>query len=360
MIAVPLAATFFQHEEIAIEQNRPLAPMPHFYDRMRHLNPSFTLDFEDWINDHIGFRRFFVDQNGKMRYYLVGRFPLDRPMVFGPEGELNYATFESIRDYQHRNLYSDAYLKKTAESLETLSDCAKEKGTQLYYYQCWDKPSIYPEYFPKTILQYGEKSKTDGIIQAFREQTDVHVISPKEELITGKENYDTYSVFGDPTHWTHRGAHIGYLKLMEEINQQNQNRYNILAEDDYKITTTDQGLYLFGSIHKVDLLERFELKNPKAKLTQDHLSVGKEDSRTVFYTNDAVDNDSRIVIIGDSYFYYYILDDIAESFHETIFLWGDHLEEFKKIEEVYQPDILIIENAEREDRTALIIQAAEN
>ncbi|MDO4735204.1 MAG: hypothetical protein Q4A51_08075 [Lachnospiraceae bacterium] len=271
----------------------------------------------------------------------------------------NYASFEYIQDYQHRNLYSEEYLNKAAESLQTLSDYAKEKGTQLYYYQCWDKPSIYPEYFPKTILQYGDKSKTDGIVQAFQEKTDVTVISPKEDLIKGKENYETYSVFGDPTHWTQRGAYLGYLKLMEEINRRNQNSFYVLKEDDYTITTTDQGMYLYGSIHKVDLLERFELKEPKVKLTQDRITVGKEDSRTLFYTNDAADNDSRIVLIGDSYFYYYILDDIAESFHETIFLWGDHLEEYQEIIDGYAPDILIIENAEREDRSGSLIQTAE-
>lgn len=359
MIAVPLTATFFQHEEIAVEQNRPLAPMFRLFDRPGHINPSFNVDFEAWINDHIGFRTLFVNQNGKMRYYLFGRFPIDRPLILGPEGELNYVSFEYIRDYQHRNLYSDGYLNKVAESLQTLSDYAKEKGAQLYYYQCWDKPSIYPECVPETILQYGERSKTDGIVRAFQEKTDVHVISPKEELIKEKENFETYSVFGDPTHWTPRGSYIGYLKLMGEINRHNQNSYSVLKEDDYTITTTDQGMYLYGSIHKVDLLERFELKDPKAKLTPDRITVGKEDSRTLFYTNDAADNDSRIVLIGDSYFYYYILDDIAESFHETIFLWGDHQEEFQEIVDGYAPDILIIENAEREDRSGNLIQAAD-
>ena len=184
---------------------------------------------------------------------------------------------------------------------------------------------------PETILQYGERSKTDGIVQAFQEKTDVPVISPKEELIKGKEKYETYSVFGDPTHWTHRGAHLGYLKLMEEINRNEQSSYYVLKEDDYHITTTNQGMYIYGSIHKENLLERFELKDPKAKLTP----------------------------VGDSYFYYYILDDIAESFHETIFLWGDHQEDFKEIIDGYAPDILIIENAEREDRSGILIQTAE-
>ena len=318
------------------------------------------MDLESWVNDHIGFRKFFVDQNGKMRYYLVGRFPIDRPLILGPDGELNYASFESIRDYQHRNLYSASYLDKAAESLQTLSDYAKNHHTELYYYQCWDKHSIYPEYFPKTILQYGDQSKTDEIIQAFEEKTDVPVISPKEELISGKARFETYSVFGDPTHWSQRGAYLGYLKLMEEINQNSQLPYRVLSENDYDIEVTDQGLYLYGSIHKEDLLERFDIKDPKAKLTQEKITLWKEDPRTLFYTNDAADNDSRIVLIGDSYFYFYILDDIAESFRETVFIWGDHLEDFKKISDEYQPDIIVLENAEREDRTGVIIQAAGN
>ena len=41
------------------------------------------------------------------------------------------------------------------------ADFLKERGIQLYYVQCWDRQSIYPEFFPNHILQYGNVSRTD-------------------------------------------------------------------------------------------------------------------------------------------------------------------------------------------------------
>ena len=54
----------------------------------------------------------------------------------------------------------------------------------------------------------------------------------------------------------------------------------------------------------------------------------------------------------------FALEDIAEGFHETVFIHGSYMPEIEKLMNAYEPDILVIENAEREDRTALWIQAA--
>ena len=69
-------------------------------------------------------------------------------------------------------------------------------------------------------------------------------------------------------------------------------------------------------------------------------------------------NEKNSVIIGDSYFGSFIIDDLAESFSETILIWGDYLPNYSSIIDEYQPDIVVVEAAERVDRTRTIIQAA--
>ena len=61
-------------------------------------------------------------------------------------------------------------------------------------------------------------------------------------------------------------------------------------------------------------------------------------------------------MIGDSYFNTFIIDDLAESFHETIIIWGDYLDDAKNIMDAYDADIVIVEAAERVDRTGRIIR----
>lgn len=360
MLLIPLCTTNLKKNEISTAENRVLTQMAELYNEDGTLNKNFTSDFEAWINDNIGLRSWMVVNNAKMQFHLFDVLANNSDMYLGPNGELNYATNAMLRDYQHLNLYPDSFLERFADSMQKIKEYVEEKGSKFYYYQCWDKHSIYPEYFPDTVIQYGEYSKTDGIVNAISKYSDVKVISPKEELIIKKADYDTYSEWGDATHWTQRGAWIGYRMLMEAINSDSSIRYKILEEEDYNINFTDQGSTLFGGIHRIDKLENFEIKYPKAELTNEKLGRYAEDPRHRFFTNNGVDNRTRLLVIGDSYFNNFIIDDFAESFYETIIIWGDYLGEVQNILDTFNADIVVIEAAERVDRTSSIINGAEN
>ena len=360
MILLPLAKTNLEPEKVSESENRKLAAPAKLYDENGDFNTNFTSDFETWINDNIGFRSELVIQNAKMQYYMFHVLANNTDMYLGPNGEINYATSAMLLDYQHNNYYSEDELKEITAGYQKYKDYVEEKGAQFYYYQCWDKHSIYPEQFPDTVYQYGDLSKTDLVNQAILEDTDVCLISPKEELIAAKKDYQTYSVAGDPTHWTQRGAYIGYLKLMNTLNQYAEKPYKVLQEEDYDIATVDQGTTLFGGIHRIELLENFQIKNPAAVLTNEKLTLYSEDQRHRFFTNDRVDNDTRLLIIGDSYFDSFLLDDLAESFHEVLIIWGDYLGDFQHVVDEYDADIVIVEAAERVDRSMVIANGASN
>lgn len=351
MIVVPLVTTNLQEGKISSAENRVLTAFPKFYDEAGNRNAAFNSDFETWINDNIGMRSDFVVTNAKIQYYLFHVLSNNSDYLLGPNGEFNYATSAIIKDYQHLDLKSDETLETLANGFQYAKEYLAKKNIQLYYFQCWDKQSIYPEYFPQTIIQYGDISKTDQIVETLTNKTTVDVISPKQELLDGKLQYDTYSKWGDSTHWTQRGAYIGYKKLMAAINNNNNNSYRILNETDYNISIVDMGSTLFGGIHKECMLENFEIKDPKAQLTNEKLTLFNDDNRHRFFTNTSVKNKTRVLVLGDSYFNSFILDDIAESFYETLIIWGDYTSSFEEIIEEYKPDILIVENAERCDRT---------
>ena len=359
MIILPLVSTNMVNQKVSESENRRLAPQPVIYNGDGTRNEKFIADFESWLNDNIGFRDLMVVNNARMQYYGFNVLANNSNMYLGPHGELNYATDAMIKDYQHNNIYKDEYLKRFAESMQVISDYVEERGARLYYFQCWDKHSIYPEYFPKSVIQHGLYSKTDGMVKALDLYSDVNVISPKEILIDSKEEYNTYSVWGDPTHWTQRGAYIGYLTLMEEINKNDSKPFKVLSEDDYVITTVDCGNTVFGGIHREDKEEKFEIKEPAAELKNDLLTFGADDQRHSYRVNKSADNETRVLIIGDSYFNSFIIDDISESFAETVMIWGDYLDNLEEILDAYPADIVIIEAAERVDRSGRIIKEAE-
>lgn len=353
MLTIPLLTVNREVGKVSEAENRRLAEPAQIHNEDGTLNENFTADFETWINDNIGLRSKMVIQNARIQYHLFNVLSNNSDTILGPKGEFNYAPEWIINSYQHLDLKDEGSLFTIAYGFQCAKDYLDSKGIQFYYFQCWDKQSIYPEYFPKTIIQYGDVSRTDQNIAALTEQTNVDVISPKAALIEAKSQYDTYSKWGDATHWTQRGAYIGYRMLMEEINLNSDNRYRILDEADYDITVTDQGRTQFGGIHKEDYLENFAIREPKAYLTDEEpawLSESAYRSRLI-YQNDSVDNEDTLLIIGDSYFDNFLYDDLAESFHRTVLLWGDYCNDFVQMIDYYNPAIVIVENAERCDRT---------
>lgn len=107
---------------------------------------------------------------------------------------------------------------------------------------------------------------------------------------------------------------------MEKINEDNHNMYNILSEDDYDITVEDKGITLNGFIHEKDMMETFTIRNPKA-VKADKSLMGKfgEDERHSIWINKDLD----------------------------------------KVIELYNPDIVIYECAERVDRSDAVVEFAD-
>ena len=95
-------------------------------------------------------------------------------------------------------------------------------------------------------------------------------------------------------------------------------------------------------------------------MSNEKLTLHFDDQRHRCYTNDYVDNKTRLLIIGDSYFDSYIMDDLAESFYETIIVRGDYLSDFQEIIDTYDAAVVVIEAAERVDRTGVIVDAAQS
>lgn len=360
LLVFPLVFFNFKGNGISENEKRLLADIPKIYTEEGNLNNEYTSQFEEWINDNIGFRSVLNMLNGKMLYYCFDTIGGNSDQYLGPHVELDYITPSILRSYQHLDLKSDEEMREIVNSYQKFSDYLEENGIQYYYYQCWDKQSIYPEHFPNGIIQYNDYSKTDQIVRYLAENTSINVISPKQALIDAKDDYDTYSTWGDPTHWTQRGAYIGYQELMKAINTKNDNKYKVLSEEDYDIKAVDQGCTIYGDIHNECMLETFEIRNPRAYKTGEapiYVSTFGSNHKNILQ-NDSVDNEDTILIIGDSYFDGFIYDDIAESFHKVVMVWGGNVANIKELVEEYHPSIVIEENAERCDRTADMVEAS--
>jgi len=357
ILCTPLMFTDWSTDGISEEENRTLAPQPELFVDGK-LNEQFTLDTETWFMDHMGKRQELININAWIQYFGFQRI-LSTDKYLGRSGDLNHVTRAMIDDYAHINLRSENDVTNIGDAYQSMSDWCTGQGIQFYYVQCYDKHSVYPEQFMDTINQIGEISKTDQVVSYLENSTTVNTISLKEILTESKEEYETYSNWGDPTHWTERGAYIGYRTIMEVINQNNGNEFKMLDEKDYDICIVDGGRTLNQYIHEEDLLETFTIRNPKA-VKEDIADMGTwgEDVRHSIWKNENAGTDKKLLLMCDSYINSFIVEDFAESFAEVWLVWGDYTTDFCEVIDLYQPDIVIYECAERVDRSDRVVKLA--
>ncbi len=358
---IPLLLMNREEGAQAVNENRPLAYRPNFHTSEGEWNLEYTSQLDHYLDDRIGFRYQLVASNAWVQYYLFDRMENQNKYALGRNGEFFNIEDNTLPEYQHANLYSDDQLEIIANAFQSVSDSLSERNIQFYYMQCWSKETLYPEYFPATVMQYGSMSATEQVVRKLESSTSVNLIPLIDEFRNQKSDYEIYSKWGDPVHWTPRGALLGYQLMMNEINKHNQGVYKVLSEDDFIITNTDQGAVYFGGIHHVNYSENFELcdHNADAKDTTE-LSDVFTDKRCFWFTNPNVQNNTKILILGNSFIANYILEDIAQSFSETLFVWEGLGESAKAMIDAYEPDIVLAENTQRYNHFDDVVAAADS
>lgn len=352
---LPFIFTRWESGGVSEEENRNLAAFPALTVD-GDFNLSFTKDFETWFMDHMGFRQDMITVNKTMMQEVFDRSLTTSAWKTGKTGDSIYATDEIVKDFAHVNLRTSEQVEYIGQSYQVISDWLESKQIPFYYVQCVDKHTIYPERFIASVSQIGTMSKTDQIMTYLQENTTVNGIYLKDVLAEGRDQYDVFSHWGDPTHWTYRGAYISYRYMMERINQDMAEPLPVLQEQDYEITyKTHESAKGIQEQEEVLIV-----KEPKAQ-KQDVAVMGQwaSDERHSVWKNPEAGNDKRLLIVGDSYFNNYLVDDIAESFGEVWMVWGDYLDSVPEIVELCQPDLVIFECAERVDRSQGICELAE-
>ncbi len=347
-LLVPLLFANRKEGTVSAAENRALAKPAKLYNQDGSFNSKYFSDVEKWFDDNLGLRDILVEANGKAKYYLFDKL---NSMRLGANGEL--APFSSLADYQHTNLLSEDKIDEIAKAYQTVFDYLSSQGIQVYYVQCWDKHTIYPEQYTDTIQVFGNVSRSDQVEQALIEKTDLDVVPIKDTLINLKGKYNLYGTWAEPWHWVHRGAYEGYKELIKEINKNNDNRYKELCEDDFNIEIKDVGRTFYNGIHQIDNEEVFSLKDPHAMILREklvYIPEAGEKSHAAYFENYSVENDDTILVLGDSYFHDFgFINNLAESFHTTIMFNGTAAtnDNLIKIITTYDPDIVVFENAER-------------
>lgn len=343
MLALPLVFIDLSSNRVSVKENRMLAERPKLADIKTH-PVKFIRDFDAWYKDSTGFREqllaiydvFFKNKiDNNIRYtdgqyvYLIGE---NNHHFFAFSGDL-------ILKYQGKPVLSDEQLQDMAGKFQMVKKYLESRGIPLVIMFCADKESIYPEYYPKSIIRGQEPIQLDVITNFIKEHTNADVFNIRRALLAEKDNYTLYPVSsGDLAHYNEIAAFFAYRELMKHINiyfpkiipfelndiEINYNKstpaVSIKVEKTYK--ELDPSFF-----NDVELVRPFKWENTVFENTKPDLPV--------------------ILFFRDSYSLEHFFGKyIAQQFGRAIFIHYYNLEHFKEYIDKYKPDIVVFESSE--------------
>ena len=207
-------AQFTDLEEYENRKQHPLPELKSFRDYL-----AFPAEFEEFFNDRIPFRNNLITMNRAIDYYGFGRIRHDR-VADGKDGWLFYCDRndgDPIADYQGTNLLMDVHLEQIAENCIRQRDYLASQGTEFVIFIAPNKERIYSD---KMSEKYGPPAETYRALQIvnyLRENTDLRVVYPYEELMAAKAAAGEEIYYKTDTHWNYIGGYVGSCALLREL-----------------------------------------------------------------------------------------------------------------------------------------------
>lgn len=242
---------------------------------------------------------------------------------------------DSISDYLGINYSPNSELKKIADNIVYNSDYLENHNIQLFIMILPNKEQIYHNFMPSNLMRESTISRTDKLVEFLKNNIDVPIIYPKNELLKYAEKYQLYYQYD--THWNQLGAFIAEQQLLFSMfHQRNYIDQKVVLEE--KLVKHESGQndlanmigmeWYFNDAKEFRISDSFNIKN----------YCEKE------YFNENSTFKQSILYIGDS-FRIALLPHLVSDFSEVHII---HRQEYNKylIEEI-QPDFVIVECVER-------------
>ena len=207
------------------------------------------------------------------------------------------------------------------------------------------KPDIYPEYLPDGIMKVRDKSFLD--IYADLSHTDEYDLNiDVDEFIKAKQNTVIYSKAHDTSHWNNYGAYIGYIQIMQGIKKHIPD-IKMLEKEDFIITPFEREITIAGELHTTETDYDFQLKTQRTAVSDksffDRIGFTSNDPwRSYNYYKNSDERLPKAVIVGDSYTWMFMLDNLAESFSELVFLHYYDINNTDMICDIIDADIVVL------------------
>ena len=330
-------------------ENRTLASKPILV--LTNIN-EYPKKYEEYFNDYLPFRNELVKLKNLSDIFVFKNIISDG-VLLGKAKWLFYQYYDLTEKYIGIEKYNftEKELEKAKNNLIHFRDELEKKNIDFIFMVCPDKQFIYSKYMPDYIKRKSIKSGTDIFVEYIKNNTDIKVVYPKEELLKYKDKYQLYYKYD--THWNSLGAYIGYTELTRILNIDNKSieSFKILEFDSaYRNSNKDSSLFYNDIARMVSLNDIKKFRDDIIYILEDYkytitnITDDWSSSRISNYNLDNFKNNRNILIIKDSYSFE-MMDYIITTFKQSEFI---NIGSFKNenITE-YKPDIIVFQSVER-------------
>jgi alginate O-acetyltransferase complex protein AlgJ len=197
---------------LPLVENRVLAERPSWSWDVA-LGRSFTGPFEDWFDDHFGFRTTLLRWNAALHLFGLG-VSVSPSVAVGEEGWL-FLTDLAAEYHRSESLFTPTELERWRVMLEARAAWVAERGGEFLFVLAPNKHSVHGEYLPGSLARRGGVSRADQLLSHLRERSDVPYLDLRATLEAATEDGPIY--YATDSHWNLRGARLAYETILGEL-----------------------------------------------------------------------------------------------------------------------------------------------
>lgn len=282
-----------------------------------------------------------ADSSDKLPYFPAREM---NGTIFGRDDWMFCNYDNSIAYYCGSNLMSEQQMKDKLSLMQKLQNICDSRGVQLQFMIAPNKEQVYSEYMPTYTIENSYK-RVPEFIDYVKRNSSVKIIYPIDELRAAKSTMSTYYKYD--THWNHYGSFIATQALYKEMG------LDYVSPDsvNYSEGSCIWGLVITAGLswkdyerdydHIPDYKPEIELFNTDGEI--DHIHTEKS---AVYRTDSTASNQSRFVMVGDS-FRLYMMPYLERDFQHVSIAHRDNIHDIE--DDIRQADILVVECVERLD-----------
>lgn len=218
VICLPRVMWFFleKYTDSTNNENRSSAVRPELtpdsYD-------TFSKDYESYYNDNLPFRNSLIMLNSSIDYFVFSR-PSNPRVIIGKDNWLFYGDAgdgDPVGCYRGTNLLSEEELQAFAQHCVRIKEYLNNQGKEFVIFIAPNKERIYPDKMPEEYGSPADMYRALQVVTYLKENTDVRVVYPYEELMEAKNRLNENIYYKTDTHWNWLGGYIGARSLMKEL-----------------------------------------------------------------------------------------------------------------------------------------------